>query len=318
MVGRPCSRAALLFVHRTAEKQSCGIFTAAVAAGPALLHFTNSRAVNHHAAMPSAIAIFAHPDDIEFVAAGTLLLLKQRGWETHYLNVSTGNCGSLEFSPARTRRVRLAEAKAAAAILGAQFHPPLADDLEITYTVPLLRRLSAIIREARADIVLTHSPQDYMEDHMNTCRLAVTAAFTHGMPNFRSVPARSTYAHDVTVYHAMPHGLCDPLRRRIVPGAFVNTTAVHPTKLKALAAHRSQQGWLDASQGMNSYLQSMEDMSRAVGKLSRRFRLAEGWRRHLHLGFSATEVDPLARALGKDYLVHHAYERALRADVAGA
>ncbi|MFZ9448692.1 MAG: PIG-L family deacetylase, partial [Alphaproteobacteria bacterium] len=35
--------------------------------------------------MQSALAIFAHPDDIEFVAAGTLLQLKQRGWETHYL-----------------------------------------------------------------------------------------------------------------------------------------------------------------------------------------------------------------------------------------
>jgi LmbE family N-acetylglucosaminyl deacetylase len=262
--------------------------------------------------MSSAIAIFAHPDDIEFVAAGTLLLLKQRGWETHYFNVSTGNCGSLEFGPAKTRRVRLAEAKEAAKILGAQFHGPLCDDLEIFYTVPMLRRVAAVIREARADVVLTHSPQDYMEDHMNTCRLAVTAAFTHGMPNFHSVPARKTYAHDVTVYHAMPHGLSDPLRRRVVPGAFVNTTAVQETKLKALAAHRSQQGWLDASQGMNSYLQAMEDMARAVGKLSKRFKLAEGWRRHLHLGFSAAEIDPLAEALGADYHVNAAYERSLR------
>jgi LmbE family N-acetylglucosaminyl deacetylase len=261
--------------------------------------------------MKSALAIFAHPDDIEFVAAGTLLLLKRRGWETHYLNVSTGNCGSVEFGPAKTRRVRLAEAKAAARLLGAQFHPPLCDDLEIRYELKTLRRIAAVIRETQAAIVLTHSPQDYMEDHMSTCRLAVTAAFTHGMPNFQTLPARPVYAHDVTVYHAMPHGLCDPLRRRIVPGSYVNTTDVHATKLKALAAHRSQQGWLDVSQGMNSYLQSMEDMSRAVGWMSRRFRFAEGWRRHLHLGFSATEIDPLRAALGKDFRVNKAYEAAL-------
>jgi len=262
--------------------------------------------------MPSAIAIFAHPDDIEFVAAGTLLLRKQRGWETHYLNVSTGNCGSVEFSPAMTRRVRLREAKAAAGILGAHFHPPLCDDLEILYRINTIRHLSAVIRESKASVVLTHSPQDYMEDHTNVCRLAVSAAFTHGMPNFRSVPARPVYSHDVTVYHAMPHGLCDPLRRRIVPGAFVNTTRVHATKLKALAAHQSQQGWLDVSQGLNSYLRTMDEMSRAVGKLSKKFRLAEGWRRHLHYGFSAMEVDPLAEVFGKDYLVNRAYERALR------
>ncbi len=251
--------------------------------------------------MQSALAIFAHPDDIEFVAAGTLLLLKQRGWETHYLNVSTGNCGSVEFSPAKTRRVRLAEAKAAARILGARFYPPLCDDLEILYAVKTLRRIAAVIRESKASIVLTHSPQDYMEDHMNTCRLAVTAAFTHGMPNFHTIPPRPTYAHDVTVYHAMPHGLCDPLRKPIIPDAFVNTTAVHATKLAALAAHRSQQGWLDVSQGMNSYLRSMEEMSRAVGRLSKKFQLAEGWRRHLHLGFSASDIDPLAAALGRDW-----------------
>ena len=41
-----------------------------------------------------ALAIFAHPDDIEYFGAGTLLLLKEAGFETHYFNLSTGNCGS--------------------------------------------------------------------------------------------------------------------------------------------------------------------------------------------------------------------------------
>jgi N-acetylglucosamine malate deacetylase 1 len=260
----------------------------------------------------SAFAIFAHPDDIEFVAAGTLLQLKQRGWETHYLNVSTGNCGSAKLNAAQTRRVRLSEGKAAAKILGAYFHQPLVDDLEILYDLKLLRRIAAIIREVKPSIVLTHSPQDYMEDHMNTCRLAVTAAFAHGIPNFVSTPQRPAYFHDVTVYHAMPHGLCDPLRRPIVPGAFVNTTPLHATKLQALAAHHSQQGWLDVSQGMNSYLRSMEEMSRAVGRLSKKFKLAEGWRRHLHLGFAAADIDPLAQALGKDCRINRAYEAGLK------
>ena len=48
--------------------------------------------------MPSAIAIAAHPDDIEFCMAGTLLLLKRAGWEIQYLNVSRGNLGSVEFN----------------------------------------------------------------------------------------------------------------------------------------------------------------------------------------------------------------------------
>lgn len=261
----------------------------------------------------TAIAIAAHPDDIEFVMAGTLLQLKAAGWEIHYLNLSTGNCGSLEYSPAKTAKVRRKEAQDAAKILGATWHAPMCNDLEIFYDLKTLRKVSAVIREVQPSIVLTHSPQDYMEDHMNTCRLAVTAAFTHGMPNFKSTPSRPVYQHDVTIYHAMPHGLCDGLRKRIVPGAYVNTTPVQATKLASLAAHKSQQGWLDASQGMNSYLQAMDDMSRAVGKLSKKFKHAEGWRRHLHYGFSADEIDPLAEALGKNCLINQAYEKSLKA-----
>jgi hypothetical protein len=110
----------------------------------------------------------------------------------------------------------------------------------------------------------------------------------------------------------MSHGLCDGLRRRLIPGAYVNTTSMHKTQLKALAAHKSQQNWLDVSQGLNSYLLAMEDMSLAVGRMSNRFKHAEGWRRHLHFGFCAPEADPLAQALGKNCLVNQAYERSLQ------
>ena len=179
------------------------------------------------------------------------------------------------------------------------------------YTVPTLRKVAAAIRKSKASIVLTHSPVDYMEDHTTTCRLAVTAAFTHGMPNFKTTPATRPYGDDVTVYHAMPHSLCGPLREKIVPGAFVDTTAVHERKIEALAAHASQQDWLDASQGMNSYLKTADDMSRHIGKLSKKFKHAEGWRRHLHYGFSGEELDPLAEVLGKGFHINRDYERSL-------
>src|SRR5512134_2470435 len=148
---------------------------------------------------PVALAIAAHPDDIEFYMAGTLLVLKAAGWEIHYLNLSSGNCGSTVMSPATTRATRRAEAKRAARILGSHWHPPMCDDLEIVYSLPTLRRVAAIIRDVRPALVLTHSPQDYMEDHMNTCRLAVSAAFARGMPNFKTTPARPAVEIDVTV-----------------------------------------------------------------------------------------------------------------------
>jgi LmbE family N-acetylglucosaminyl deacetylase len=258
-----------------------------------------------------AIAIGAHPDDIEFYMGGTLLLLKKAGFAIHYLNVASGNCGSVEYNSPTTRSIRNTEARAAAKILGAHFHQSLTDDLEILYHLGLLRGLAAIIREVKPRIVLTHSPQDYMEDHTNTCRLAVTAAFARGMPNFKTSPARPAADYEVTVYHAMPHGLCDQLRRRVIPGAFVNTTSVHQTKRDALAAHKSQQGWLDVSQGLNSYLLAMEDKSLALGRMSGRFKHAEGWRRHLHFGFCQAESDPLSKALGRNCLINQRYERDL-------
>src|SRR5258708_26483320 len=151
-----------------------------------------------------AMAVAAHPDDIEFYMAGTLLLLRQTGFEIHYLNLASGNCGSTRIGAAALRRIRRREGRNAAKILGAKFHPSLVDDLEILYDLRTLRRLAAVIREVNPSIILTHSPQDYMEDHMNTSRLTVTAAFARGMPNFKTSPNRSPVATGVPIYHAMP------------------------------------------------------------------------------------------------------------------
>jgi len=242
--------------------------------------------------------VVAHPDDIEFIAAGTLLALRAAGWAIHYLNLSGGDLGSMTTDREETRRIRAAEGRAAAAILGATFHPSVANDMCIFYEERLLRGLAAVIRRVRPRIVLTHSPADYMEDHMNTARLAVSAAFARGIPHFETEPAEPAYAADVTVYHGMPHGLRDGLRREIVPDFVVDTTAVHDVKRRALAAHVSQKAWLDATQGMGSYLDACDEMSRAVARMAGRDGHGEGWRRHLHLGLSARDDDPLAEALG--------------------
>lgn len=248
---------------------------------------------------PRALAIFAHPDDIEYFAAGTLLVLRQLGWEIHYLNVSNGDKGSTVHGREELARIRAEESRQAAAILGAVHHESLATDMLIFYEEPLLRRVAAVVRRVRPRIVLTHAPQDYMEDHMNVSRLAVTAAFVRGMPNFDSVPPEPTSEDDVVIYHAMPHGLRDPLRRPVQPDLFVDTTAVLDTQRRALAAHASQQAWLDASQGAADFVDVLGDMSRAVGRMSGCFAHAEGWRRHLHLGYAARDDDdPLAAALG--------------------
>jgi LmbE family N-acetylglucosaminyl deacetylase len=249
--------------------------------------------------MPVVLAIAAHPDDIEFMMAGTMLRLREARWEAHYLNLATGSCGSMTHGPAAAARLRRGEAQAAARLLGARWHPSFVPDAEIFYADDLLRRVTAVVREVRPSVILTHSPEDYMEDHMNTCRVTVTAAFVRGMPNYRSRPARPAIPGECTLYHAMPHGLGDGLGRRIAPGLYVDTTPVQQTKRAALACHASQKAWLDATQGMDSYLDAMDEMALEMGRRSRRFRFAEGWRRHSHLGFCGPDADPLREALGK-------------------
>jgi len=243
------------------------------------------------------LAIGAHPDDIEFLMAGTLLLLRTAGWELHYLNVSTGNLGSLSMSAAETARVRRREARAAARMLEAAWHPPICHDLQIFYDDRTLRKLCAVVRTVRPSVILTHSPQDYMEDHMNTSRLAVTAAFARGAKNYRTTPSRTSTLAPVTIYHAVPHGLRDQLGHMIVPDVYVDTTSVHATKRQALACHASQSEFLTQTQGFDNYLAAMDGFSRELGRMSQRFEYAEGWRRHSHLGFCDEQTDPLKDAL---------------------
>jgi LmbE family N-acetylglucosaminyl deacetylase len=246
---------------------------------------------------PRAFAVAAHPDDIEFMMAGTLILLGRAGYELHYMTVANGSCGSERLDAGAIASIRRQEAMAAASLVGATYHESLVDDLEILYELGTLRRLAAVMREVGPQILLTHWPDEYMEDHSNTSRLACTAAFARGMPNFRTDPARPGIDGPVTVYHAMPYGLRDPLRRNVRPEMWVDVGDVIGEKRRMLAMHESQKAWLDASQGIDAYLDQMDEMCAQMGQLSGQYGYAEGWTRRLHLGYCADEADPLGDAL---------------------
>jgi LmbE family N-acetylglucosaminyl deacetylase len=250
-----------------------------------------------------AFAVAAHPDDIEFVMAGTMMLLKQAGYELHYMNIANGCCGSATTDAPTTARIRREEARKAAAYLGATFHESLTNDLEVFFDRPTLLQVGSIMRQVAPKILLVHSPQDYMEDHMNACRLAVTAAFARGMPNFPVQPPQPAVQQDVTIYHAQPHGNCDAMRQPVRAEMFVDISDLIQRKRELLALHESQKQWLDTSQGMDSYLNTMTELCGEVGRLSGLFQYAEGWRRHTHLGFCAADADPLTEALG-NRIVH--------------
>jgi len=247
------------------------------------------------------LAAVAHPDDIEFMMAGTLLLLREAGATIHLWNLANGCCGTETESREAIIRIRREEAAASARLAGGVDHDPLFDDLGVFYDAPSLARVAAIVREIAPDIILTHSPNDYMEDHEAVCRLIATSAFARGMPHFPTEPARPVFRKPVRLYHALPHGLRDGLGRLQQPDRLVEITGVLARKRGMLACHRSQKAWLDASQGMDAYLEEMEALCRAMGAISSgRFEFAEGFIRHNHLGFCPPEFDPLTDLLGRD------------------
>lgn len=262
---------------------------------------------------PVAFAVAAHPDDIEFMMAGTLALLGRAGYELHYMNVANGSMGTAIDTREAIVEKRTEESRQAAKTIEAVFHEPLVDDLDIFYDRTICRGLCAVIREIKPTIMLVQSPQDYMEDHTNACRLAVSAAFYRGMLNYKTDPPREPITTDVTLYHALPYGLRDALRGKVRAGQYADISGVMDLKRQMLACHRSQKEWLDTSQGLDSYLITMEEMSRDVGAMSGRFTFAEGWRRHLHLGFCGPQADPLTQALGDTIAVSQEYENGLNA-----
>lgn len=245
----------------------------------------------------TVLAIAAHPDDIEFVMSGTLLQLKAAGWDLHYFNVANGCYGSATMDADETKRTRLAEAQTAAEHLGATFHSPICDDLHVFYTPELMAQVAATVRRVKPSIVLTHAPSDYMEDHQNTARLAVFGAFSRGMPGYKTKPEVGAFSGDIAAYHAQPHGNRTPLGELVIPGIAVDVSTQLDAKRELLARHASQASWLGESQAM-AYLQTMEELGREVGKLTGgKFEIAEGWRKHIHLGLSHADFCPLTDAL---------------------
>ncbi len=162
----------------------------------------------------TALAIVAHPDDIEFTVAGTLLLLKDIGWNIHFWNLANGCYGSMAYGKEEITRIRAMEAAEAAAQAGATYHQAIVDDLSILYRPELIAKVTAVVREVKPQIIITHSLTDYMEDHQNAARLAVTGAFIRAAPNFVCDPPQPAW--DGPPLSIMPcrTGFADPCVKR--------------------------------------------------------------------------------------------------------
>jgi LmbE family N-acetylglucosaminyl deacetylase len=214
------------------------------------------------------LALHAHPDDIEFQCAGTLLRLRKLGCRITVATMTPGDCGSAEHAPLDISRIRREEARKAAVILGADCHCLEFRDLSIVFENDARRRVTEFLRRIAPDVILTAPPVDYMHDHEITSALVRDACFNASVPNYRTCqwdaapPARRI----PWLYFVDPVEGTDHFGNRQPVDFIVDVSSEFATKLEALSCHASQREWLRRQHGMDEYTESCRRWGQARGR----------------------------------------------------
>jgi N-acetylglucosamine malate deacetylase 1 len=239
----------------------------------------------------NVLALFAHPDDAEFLVAGTLALLAERGAKVSIVTMTAGDCGSTVLPAAKMTRIRRREATNAARVIGAEYSCLAEKDLEIFYDRRMVRKVLEVVRHADPALVFTHSPQDYMLDHEVTSRLGQTACFGAMAPNYLTGVRRAAKPLRAVphLYYAQPFGGKDILGKAIPSNVLVNIAETLERKLQMLACHESQRAFLQAQQEIPDTLSLARQMARQADRESG-FEHAEGFRQHLGQGFPQSNL----------------------------
>lgn len=247
--------------------------------------------------MATILALGCHPDDLEFMCAGTLFHLAERGHEMHIATMCVGDLGSVAKTRIEITRIRLEECRCAAKMLGAQFHCAMLQDVFLEDCNEHRARAVAIIRNVRPDLVITMSPTDYMVDHEITSRLVRNACFLAPIPNYafgEAVTQTNTDHIPSLLYMDAMEGK-DILGNRIRPHFYVNIASQIENKARMLSCHNSQREWLRHQHGVDEYLNAMRRHTSSRGQ-EVGAEYAEAFRQHL--GHAYPQKNPLEEWLG--------------------
>jgi LmbE family N-acetylglucosaminyl deacetylase len=126
----------------------------------------------------------AHPDDCELKAGGVALLWAAQGHHVKFVSVTNGDIGHWREAGGPLARRRKAEVERAAKVLGIATEVLDIHDGELLPTLENRRTITRLIREWKADIVMSHRPNDYHPDHRYTGVLVQDSAYMVAVPFF--------------------------------------------------------------------------------------------------------------------------------------
>ena len=158
------------------------------------------------------LAVGAHPDDIEFGCAGTLIKYVDRGHRLFIMVMTEGQLGG----QGAFRRQEQMEAKA---IIGAEevFWGGY-EDTKLPLDKVLITRIEEVISDVRPDMIFCHFSDDTHQDHRHLAQATMSA---------------TRYIRNVLFYEV-------PTTQNFSPQVFVDISDSLERKIKALEAHRSQ------------------------------------------------------------------------------
>jgi LmbE family N-acetylglucosaminyl deacetylase len=205
------------------------------------------------------LAVGAHPDDLEILCGGTLARYVQEGHEVVMCSATLGDRGSFEHSSEEIARIRLAEARRAAELAGAEHVTLGLSDAEV-HAADRDQVLAVVdlVREARPDVIITHSPNDYMSDHNEISTLVFGASFHATLPLLET---GKPHHGAVTPIYFMDN----VMGLGFQPVEYVDVTATMATKVAMLEAHETQLTWLRDHDGVD-VVEQMRTFTRFRGQ----------------------------------------------------
>lgn len=186
------------------------------------------------------LAIGAHPDDVETMCAGTLAKYAAQGHKVYIATATNGNIGSAHHTMEEIAAIRKQEAANSAAIIGAEYICLDYDDEMFYETKEVRLAFINLVRHCKADVILTHNPEDYNPDHELTSKIVNDIAVMIPIAHLKT---------ECEPYDQIPSiWMFEPAASMgFIPTDYVDITDFYETKMKMLGCMESQKAWMAAN-----------------------------------------------------------------------